>query len=168
MFVLALSAISLAAINVACGTSSSIRMPDAAKDVFRKEEPPKPLEFAKPFDESRRFPSQNQVKMELIPEHILGKSFLPGGNLATYKKGKSEFQVFLVKGATPDAAALMLLDFRKQMDSPKLIPHFGGYYGSDSAKTVFVFPKNSYLAGIIGLTEKDADAFARTFAARIP
>ena len=37
----------------------------------------------------------------------------------------------------------------------------------DGALPVYVFPKGAYLAGLVGLPEKDADLLARQFAARL-
>lgn len=121
----------------------------------------------KPFDESHRFPRQDQLRMELLDEKMLGKEFLPGGNLATYEKGKLRYQMFLVKSSGPEAAALLLFEYKGRLEKPKLIPHFGGYFGIDGGKPAFIFPKKSYLAGILGLPEPDADRLARSFAARI-
>src|SRR6185436_19128509 len=58
-------------------------------------------------DEGRRFPSKDQAKIEVVNQKLLGKDFLPGGNLAEYKlKGKT-YQQFLVRAETPDKAAFL-------------------------------------------------------------
>ncbi len=122
----------------------------------------------KPADESRRFPAANRTDAQVVADHILGKDFLPGGNLATYKKGGKEYQMFLVKGKDASEPALWLLDLKKAMPDAKLIPGFGGYYGTDAGRPLFAFTKNSYLAGVVGLSEKESDAAGRELAVRIP
>ena len=71
------------------------------------------------------------------------------------------------RGYAREAAALLLFDYKKRMENPKLIPHFGGYYGKDGDRMVFVFAKGSWVAGVAGLPEKDADLAARELAARL-
>jgi hypothetical protein len=72
-----------------------------------------------------------------------------------------------LKTSGNEAAALLVFEFKGKLKDAKLIPHFGGYYGLDGEKKIFVFPKLAYLAGVVGLSEKDADGIARDFAARI-
>ena len=117
-----------------------------------------------PSDQSNRFPQTGLTKMELVPNHLLGKAFMPGGNLATYAKG---YQQFL--GRMPDAqqAAFLLLDWKKELKDAKYLPHMGGYFGSDGAHPVYVFTKAAWVAGMIGLPEAEADGMAREFAAKL-
>jgi hypothetical protein len=122
----------------------------------------------KPSDETRRFPPANRQDGVVVLDHLLGKDFLPGGNLATYKKGSKEYQMFLVKGKDATEPALWLLDLKKGMADAKLVPGFGGYFGTDGGKPLFAFTKNNYLAGVVGLPQKDADAVSRELAVRIP
>ncbi|MEO8663358.1 MAG: hypothetical protein ABI693_33180 [Bryobacteraceae bacterium] len=129
---------------------------------------PAPAVVEKPAEESRRFPMADRVEARVENDKLLGKAFLPGGNVASYKKGKQEYQLFLVKAKNTSDPAIWLLDWKKEMKDAKLVPGFGGYYGDDGGKKVFVFTKNSYLAGVVGLSEKDADAVARVLAVRIP
>ncbi len=109
----------------------------------------------------------NRTKAELIPRALLGKTFMPGGTLATYKKGAKEYRVFVTKLKDPTTAAILLLDWKKALQGAKLIPSFGGYFGADGGQPVFVFTKGPWMAGIIGLTEKEADAEARVLATRL-
>jgi hypothetical protein len=131
--------------------------------------PPAPAkrEAPKPRDERHRFPSANQVDSKVEPDHLLGHEWMRGGNVATYKKGKQEYQLIVVRTGGPEAAAIMLLDFKNHMENPKLIAHFGGYFGRDGGKPAFVFAKGDYFAGVIGLPEQQADMVARDFAARL-
>lgn len=95
----------------------------------------------------------------------MGKPFMPGGTLAQYKKGKKEYQMFVAKFRTSADAAFALPDWHKVLTSPKMEPMFGGYFGTDAGQPVFVFSKGVWMAGIVGLPEKEADLNARTLAA---
>ncbi len=133
--------------------------------------PPKkaaaPQQAAKPADERRRFPSENQVKMELVEQKMLGRDFLPGGNLAQYKRGNKTYRQFLIRAADANRAAILLLDLKNTLRDSKFIPHMGGVYGLDGDTPVYCFAKGVFLAGFIGLPEKEADPLAREFAARL-
>jgi hypothetical protein len=120
-----------------------------------------------PADESRRFPSANLVDTKPVAKQLMGKSFMPGGTVANYKTGKAQYSMFLAKLATPTDAAIALLDWSKAMAGSHLVPSFGGYFGQDAGRPVFVFTKGAWIAGISGLPEKEADLQARTLAARL-
>lgn len=105
--------------------------------------------------------------MELVEGHMLGKAFLPGGNLAVYELKRKPFQQFLVRFDNEQKAAAALFEYKAVLTEPKFVAHFGGYAGLDGGKPVFLFQKGPFLAGIAGLAEKDADAVARDFASRI-
>lgn len=121
----------------------------------------------KPPDESRRFPLADQVNIQLVGRKLLGKDFLPGGNLAEYRHGKKTWSQFLVHGSSTQAAALLLFDFKGTLSDARYLAHMGGYFGYDGTKPVYIFQKCPYLAGFTGLPEKDADPLARQFAARL-
>lgn len=121
----------------------------------------------RPPDDTHRFPAQDQVESKVVAGPLLGHSFLSGGNIATYRKGKRQYELLLVRAASPTAAAILLLDYKKALKDPKLIAHFGGYFGLDSGRPAFVFTKNRWLCAVVGLPEADADAVARPFAARL-
>ncbi len=118
-------------------------------------------------DETHRFPAEGRIEAKVVEDHVLGREFLPGGNVARYRRGKQEFEMFLIRNRVPEAAALLLYDYKKRMENPKLIPHFGGFYGKEGGRMVFVFAKGPWLAGVAGLPEKDADLAARELAARL-
>ena len=122
---------------------------------------------AKPQDESRRFPLADQVSMRLVDDHVLDKDFLPGGNVAEYKRKGKTYQQFLVHAKSSEAAALLLFDFKGHLRDAKFLPHMGGYFGMDGATPVYILQKAAFLAGFVGLPEKDADLLARQFAARL-
>jgi hypothetical protein len=100
-------------------------------------------------------------------DHLLGKPFMPGGTLAHYKRGKIEYTMFVAKAPTAQEAAFRLLDWHKAMTGAKIIPSFGGYFGLDAGRPVFVFAKGLWIAGVAGLPEKDADLAARGLAAHL-
>jgi len=146
----------LSALLTACGSAPK---PEPA--------PAKKAEAPKPSDESHRFPTANLIKSEVVDKELMGKPFMPGGTLAHYKKGKTEYQMFAAKLPTATDAAVILPDWRKALTDAKLVPSFGGYFGKDAGRPVFVFAKGEWIAGIAGLPEKVADAQARTFAAHL-
>lgn len=156
--------IAVAVILTGCGGGG-------AQEAKPAPEPPRKTTTAakgpKPADESVRFPLENQVSVKLVEEKLMGKDFLPGGNVAAYKKGTAEYQLFLAKFKTPNDAAVALFDYKSKMAEPKLVTTFGGYYGLDGASPSFVFTKGSYLLGVVGLNKVDADLVAREFAARV-
>jgi len=126
---------------------------------------PAPAAVVRPADESRRFPKAELTESRVVDNQAMGKSFLPGGTIATYRKG--EYELFLVKMADAQSAAIALLDWKKELTEAKLIPAFGGYFGKDAGRPVFVFTKGAWVAGVAGLKEKDADAKARLLAGQI-
>jgi hypothetical protein len=109
----------------------------------------------------------NLVDTQVIEKNLMGKLFMPGGTLANYRKGKTEYSMFLAKLPTTTDAALLLLNWQKALTGARLIPSFGGYFGQDAAGPVFVFSKGAWIAGIAGLPEKEADLQARTLAAHL-
>ena len=109
----------------------------------------------------------NFVGAAVIDKQLLSKPFMPGGTLAHYKKGKTEYEMFVAKLPTATDAAVILPDWRKALTDSKLIPSFGGYFGRDNDRPVFVFSKGAWIAGIVGLPEKDADVQARALAAKL-
>jgi hypothetical protein len=125
---------------------------------------PKVVSTPKPADESRRFPKMNQIDTIVVDKELLGKPFMPGGTLAQYRKGKTEYDMFLAKAATSTDAALILPDWEHALTDTKFIPSFGGYFGRDQGRPVFVFTKGVWIAGIAGLNERDADTEARKLA----
>jgi hypothetical protein len=132
-----------------------------------KPEPAAKVETPKPPDESARFATANLVDTKVVEKELMSKPFMPGGTLARYKKGKKEYEMFVTKLPTATDAAILLPDWRKALTDSKLVPSFGGYFGLDAGRPVFVFSKGAWIAGIVGLSEKEADAEARILAARL-
>lgn len=121
----------------------------------------------KPVDEARRFPVADRVSLQLVDNHVLGKEYLPGGNVAEYRRKGKSYQQFLVHSSSAESAALLLFDFKGHLSGAKYLAHMGGYFGMDGATPVYIFQKGVFLAGLIGLPEKDAEPLARQFAARL-
>lgn len=144
----------LAALLASCGGENKPSSTPAATEA------PAP----KPADESRRFPKENLVDTKVVDRHLLDKSFMPGGTLATYKKGRVEYQMFAAKLATPLDAAIILPDWKNALKDAKVQAAFGGYSGDDRGRPVFVFAKGNWIAGVAGLPEKQADQQARILA----
>lgn len=121
----------------------------------------------KPVDLGHYLPEEGRVKAEIVADHLLGKDFLPGGNLVTYEEAGKRYQIFLFQAKNPDAAGFAVFDLRKALTDGKQVPHFGGCFGMDGETPVFAFPKGRYVAGYVGLPEAEADAKARALAARL-
>ena len=121
-------------------------------------------EVVKPPDESRHLPKAGLVESHVVDRALLGKPFMPGGTIGHYRLAKSEFDMFVAKLPAAQDAAFLLLDWNKALANSKLVPSFGGYFGDDGGKPVFVFSKGVWIAGISGLSEKDADLQARGLA----
>jgi hypothetical protein len=129
----------------------------------KKEAEPAP----RPADETRRFPMQDRVNVEIAEGHLLSNELLPPGNLAEYSSGGITYHLFLGEAKSGEAAALIMFDYKNTFANPKLLPHMGGYYGIDGDQPVYLFVKGKWLAGIVGLEEAEADPLARAFAARL-
>jgi hypothetical protein len=128
---------------------------------------PKVVEAPKIHDEYQRFPKTNLIDTKVVRKELMGKPFMPGGTLASYKKGKVEYEMFLAQMPSAEDAALLLLDWKKALTDAELVPSFGGYFGKDAGRPVFVFPKGPWIAGVVGLPQKEADLQARALAGGI-
>ncbi len=145
------------AVLCACGSAPPKEQPQSA---------PAPA-APKPVDEGRRFPVADRVSLRLVAGHVLGKDYLPGGNVAEYHRKRTTYQQFLVHSQSAEAAALLLFDFKGHLRDAKYLAHMGGYFGMDGSTPVYIFQKGVFLAGLLGLPEKEADPLARQFAARL-
>jgi len=97
----------------------------------------------------------------------MNKPFMPGGTVAYYKKGNVEYEMFVTLFPTATDAAIALANWDGALQGAKLVPTFGGYFGSDHGRPVFVLPKDRWLAGVVGLVQAQADPAARVLAARL-
>jgi hypothetical protein len=127
----------------------------------------KKAETPRPADETRHMPMTDFVDSKVVDKELMGKSFMPGGTVGHYKKGKKEWDLFLARMPSAETAATTLPDWRNALQDSKLVASYGGYFGMDNGKPVFVFSKGQWIAGVAGLNEKDADAVARPFAAKL-
>src|SRR5438093_1451773 len=90
-----------ALVLAACGSPPPKEHPKAA-----------PAAAAKPVDQSRRFPLADQVSIKLVDDHLLGKDFLSGGNVAEYRRKGKAYRQFLVRTKSAEDAALLLFEFK--------------------------------------------------------
>jgi hypothetical protein len=155
----------VATVSVIIGASSACSIPGDQPEKPKAEAAPPSAK--KPREETRRFPSQNRVSVEIVDNHVMGKDFLPGGNVAQYDDNGKRWRQFLVQVDSPTSAALLLNEYRAQMEGPKYLAHMGGYFGKDGVEDVLVMQKARWVLGIVGLSQKDADIVARNFAARV-
>jgi len=132
-----------------------------AKPVIEKKAAPKPV------DATRYFSSTDRVEVKIVDDHLLGHDFLPGGNIAHYRKGKREFDVILIKSSGPEAAALLLYSYKQKLTDPKVVAIFGGFSGKDGERPAFLFAKGPWLCGVLDLPDAEADPVARDLAARL-
>jgi hypothetical protein len=145
-----------AVLLVSCGGEQKTAAP--VEQAAKKAPPPKPA------DETRHIPKTNLVDSKVIPAALMEKSFMPGGTLGHYKNGKTEYDIFVARMPSAVDAAVLLPDWRKTLTDSKLVPSFGGYFGADAGRPVFVFTRDFWIAGIVGLPEKQADLVARSLA----
>ena len=149
--------LALSLVLAGCGSQSA--PPSAAP----AQEAPHP----KPADETRRFPIADRVDTRVVDDHLLEKAFMPGGTIARYKKGKSEYEMFVAKITGSQDASALLLDWKAALSGAEFVASFGGYFGEDAGKPTFVFSKGAWIAGVVGLPRKEADLAARDLATRI-
>ncbi|MGI8989296.1 MAG: hypothetical protein ACR2I2_06910 [Bryobacteraceae bacterium] len=121
-------------------------------------------EVKPPADESALFPLTGLVSSRVVPDRLLGKSFLPGGTVADYKAG---YQLFAIRMESAQKASFVLLDFKKDLTNSKYLAHMGGFFGLDRDKPLYVFAKGPVVAGVFGLPYGKADIVARQFALKI-
>jgi hypothetical protein len=141
--------------------SCASKPPEPAKQTETRKTPPKPT------DETRRFPQANLVSTEVVDSALLGKPFMPGGTLAHYKKGKTAYEMFVARTTSATDAAIKLTDWRKALAGPEFVPSFGGFFGQDAGRPLFVFAKGEWIAGVAGLSRSEADAASRLLASRL-
>ena len=106
---------------------------------------------ARPPDEQRRFPLADQTSMRLIEDHVLGKDFARRKRCGIQAERKT-YQQFLVHAKIPEAAALLMFNY-KSACARQYLPHMGGYFGMDAATPVFRF-KGRVPGRVCGLPEK--------------
>jgi hypothetical protein len=151
------------ALSILASTSCSGPAPEKAAPAAAV----KPAGHEPPIDLATKFPLAGQIAIRVVSDHLLGKDFMPGGNLADYKTPAGEYQMFLLKMPDAQKAAFLLLDWKSAMAGAKYLASMGGYFGMDQGKPIYLFAKGPYLAGFVGLSEEKADPEARRFAAKL-
>lgn len=146
------------AILAGCGSS-----PEPAA---RTEVPPATA-LAPAKDLTGLLPYAGQVSAKVVPDHIFDEPKLPGGTVGDYAVGSRKYQLIVVGSDNAQDAALLLLDIKGTLRNPEYLPNFGGYFGTLGTQPVFVFAKLQYVAGVVGLPQKDAEPIARILAARL-
>lgn len=141
---------------IACGTAPA---PDkkAAAPL-----PPPPVKD----DRVLLLPS-HQTAAQIVPNHVLGITALPGGTVGDYEEHGRKYQLFIIEADSAQDAAFLLLDMKGALTDPAYIAYMGGYFGAHSGMPVYVFAKLKYLAGVVGLPRDAADPIARELAARL-
>jgi hypothetical protein len=120
-----------------------------------------------PRDESGRFPKEGLVRASVVEDHVLGRDFLPAGNVAEYERDGKAFTLFLINYESGDEAGLAAFDIKGHFADPKFVPHFGGFTGTEGGEPWFIFAKDKAIAGIVGLPLDEADQLARVFAGKM-
>lgn len=129
---------------------------------------PEPESVATPaeriLDQTHYFRKEGLVEAKVVDDHLAGKDFMPGGNLAEYDRGGKKFQVFFSQRRNADLAMFLFMDYKEVLADQKFVPHFGGYFGMDGETPTFIFPRGRYIVGITGLSLEDADQEGRWIA----
>jgi hypothetical protein len=131
----------------------------------KKAEAPAPPPRVK--DNTAQLLPLNRTSAKVVPDHLLGKSALPGGTIGDYDAAGLKYQLFIIETDSAQDAAILLLDLKATLKDPAYIAYMGGYFGTDANGPVYVFAKAKYLAGVVGLSEDRADPIARQLAARL-
>jgi hypothetical protein len=112
-------------------------------------------------------PPKGLKRSGIVMDHVAGIPKLPGGTVGDYAASGKTYQIFIVDAETNQQAAFLLLDAKGVLQNPEYLSSFGGYLGQESGRPIFVFAKERYLTGIVGLPQAEADPIARTLASRL-
>ncbi|MCU0226894.1 MAG: hypothetical protein MUF01_04580 [Bryobacterales bacterium] len=146
---------------LACGPGGETARQDVAPVTAKPKHPQQQ-------DLSRFMPREHRLQAALSEGNLFNKETLPQATLAEYRKGSKTYQQFLFKAQNTGMAAVYLGHVKDAMTEAKFVAGFGGYFGQVDGKPVFVFVKNEYVTGLVGLSRDDADAEGRLVAVRIP
>lgn len=144
----------LLTILLACGQAPA---PETA-------EAPEPAAPPPPREQSYRFPKEGLVGTSIAADHVLGKDFLPPGNVAEYSRDGKTHTLFLINAAGEEQATMLAFDIKGNLTEPAFIADFGGYSGTLDGEPWFIFPRKSVVAGIVGLPQQEAHEAGRVFA----
>ena len=152
-----LGAALLFSVLLACGQAPA---PEAAQA-------PEPASPPPPRDQSYRFPKEGLVSTSIAAEHILGKDFLPPGNVAEYSRDGKTYTLFLINETGEERATMLAFDIKGHLTEPAFIADFGGYFGTLDGEPWFIFPRRQVVAGIVGLPQEEAHEVGRVFAGQL-
>jgi hypothetical protein len=152
-----LGAALLLSLLLACGQAPA---PEAAQA-------PEPAAPPPPRDQSYRFPKDGLVSTSIAADHILGKDFLPPGNVAEYSSGGKTYTLFLINEAGEEQATMLAYDIKLHFTDPAFIADFGGFSGTLDGEPWFIFPRRSVVAGVVGLSQEEAHEAGRVFAGQL-
>jgi hypothetical protein len=138
-----------------CGSSPESRVENAEK-----------VEKVVP-DHTAVLPKQGLIASRVVPDHILDIPKMPGGSLGDYAAKGRKYQLFIIDAGTGQKAAFLLLDLKATLHTPEYIAYMGGYAGSDGNRSIYVFAKKQYLAGVVGLPKAEADPIAIELASHL-
>ena len=141
---------------LACGQAPA---PEAAQAPEPAPPPPPP-----PRDQSFRFPKEGLVGTSIAADHVLGKDFLPPGNVAEYSRDGKTYTLFLINAAGEEQATMLAFDIKGNLTEPAFIADFGGHFGTLDGEPWFIFPRKGVVAGIVGLPQQEAHETGRAFA----
>jgi len=172
VFSLAVFTTAAGALAVLTGCSGPGQQPELQQPEFKKrsEAPVGSLVHDRTVtvrDQSRMLPPKGLKHSGIVMDRVAGIPKLPGGTVGEYASGGKTYQIFIVDADTNQQAAFLLLDAKGVLQNPEYLSSFGGYFGQESGRPVFVFAKERYLTGIVGLPQAEADPIARTLASRL-
>ena len=100
----------------------------------------------------------------IATDHVLGKDFLPPGNVAEYSRDGKHYTLFLIEMPTEEKAVFLDYDIKERLTDAAFVADFGGFFGTLDGEPWFIFPRKRVVAGIVGLSEQEAHEVGRVFA----
>jgi hypothetical protein len=107
------------------------------------------------------------VSSSIAAEHVLGKDFLPPGNVAEYSRDGKNYRLFLIAAESEEKATMLAYDIKIGLTDAAFIADYGGYAGTLDGEPWFIFPRRRVVAGIVGLPQEEAHELGRVFAAQL-
>ncbi len=118
-------------------------------------------------DETHRFHKVGLIGAKVVETNLGGKEFMPGGNLAEYEQDGKTYQVLFTQRRNADQAMVLLMDYKDILEDSKFVPHYGGFFGTDSGTPTLIFQKNRYVVVVRGLDLEAADQAGRMIAGHL-
>ncbi len=115
-------------------------------------------------DETHRFHKDGLVVAKVVETGLGGKEFMPGGNFAEYDKDGTKYQVLFTQRRNADQAMFLSMDYKDILTDSQFVPHFGGFFGTDSGTPTLIFQKDRYFVVVRGLELEAADQAGRMIA----